>query len=902
MTILSRPTPSRSHRSWKVTVGSLEERLCVQQRTEEGLKKNKRLAHRLFYRGTDLAQFRIIYSSNPLDYAADAARQHAAQKEANTSPRVVLAVADDPQEIMRDWETLAFLWKKRAALNTSDLLTADSWNRLRGCIADVPVPAGAPTVGIGPKADAERGMLRGGSCCFPSSSSPSRASAEEEVSSREPRRQEEAKLDAYDVFLTRFMRLWHWRYPSGTFLYLLLLALASRCGTMQFPVFCIMTLLAGLTYPLGAMTDEELAEGGQMLSRLETLLGWRSPRQVVTALITLVVVEHVVELLFPQWRFLDALERVLLPLLAASLLYSGASHVAASVSPQTPLAAITDHALEAPASLAEQTVVDGESGEKQFVMDGHLDARPPALDACGKALRDELTPEGPFSAIITRCIEFASVSNGWVVRERRRSGVVVLEKQSPYSKKSAVLFIANIPHANVGTLQHVLLDDPEFKDAKNSYAYQYDKLLAQRASVAALGINEILVLTRYKSSHWGVACREVLNWVSCANLFTPAQQEALGLRRDDGNGLLAFAQCGVACADDAVALPPAMASESHERAAAHIYLIMGLEEADGSLTLHVCHDVDPKGRLPDRFHSFANKQHVAKSEAIMALLGRIGPKPNIVRPYVNARDFDPIIRHAPSCDNATPNGDAEACEHAREPALEKTMPDPEVERIARRFVQELLLREWKLHSEKKGTSLWTTTTPWSDRKAMRTISFVPGVTLGDVEAVVKDLSLAAKLDKSIENKVIVEKVSDAVTLYRTTFHAPMWGVAARDVVTREAAAYYPDLAECEALGLPLTSGVSEGSVLLCAGEDATEELPTTPNYCRGRVFLFGVLAEEVEGEPGVRGVRLVRCAAADPGGSIPNIVVDAALVMQLENAARLSACVKQHASARRNGS
>ncbi|RNF10625.1 hypothetical protein TraAM80_01441 [Trypanosoma rangeli] len=899
MTILSRPTSSYSYLSWKVLVGSVEDRLCVQQRTDEGVEKNKQFLHRLLYRSTDLVQYRIIYSSDPLDYAADTARQSVARKEVNAPPRMVLAVADDAQAIMREWEIITQLWRKYVLSDMSNGLTVNSWKKLYAHIADSTTPAGTPTVDMELTADGDRELLKGGNYC---SLSPfSRVPEEEEAPNREPLKQQEPLLDVYDVYLIRIMHLWCWTYPLGTLLYLFFLVIASRCGVMQFPLFCIITLLVGFTYPLRLMDSGELAGGGRIRCRLEMLLGWRSPRHVVASLIALVMVEHVVALLFPEWNLVEVLGRALLPMLAASLMYNGVFHVVEAVNPQMPFDSVENHTFKTQVILEEETLLDGEKGGKEFVVDGNLERAPPALDARKKALRDELTPEGPFSSIITRCIAFASVSNGWEVREKRPNGAVVLERQSMYSKNAAVLFIANVPHANVGTLQHLLLDDPEFTDAKTSYAYQYDKLLVQRANVAMLGINELLVLTRYKAAQWGVSSREVLNWVSCANLFTPSQQDSLGLRRDDGNELLAFAQCGVACADDVVvALPPAPTSEVYERAAAHIYLIMGLEEADGSLTLHVCYDVDPKGRIPNRFHAYINKQQVEKAEAIMTLLGKIGPKQNIVRPYVNARDFDPIIRHSPSCGNATSNKETDAWENAGMLTLKTTPPDTEVERIARRFVQELFLREWKLHSEKKGITLWTTRTPWSDRKAMRTISFIPGATLGDVEAVVNDLSLAPKLDRSIESQVVLKKVSEAVMVLRTTFHAPMWGVAAREVVTRATTAYYFGLAECVALGLPPMNGVCEGSVLLCVGEDAAKEFQTTPKYCRGRVFLFGVLAEEVEDEQGVRGVRLVRCAAADPGGSIPNIVVDAALVLQLENAANMVEFIKQQAAARKN--
>ncbi|ORC88584.1 uncharacterized protein TM35_000162220 [Trypanosoma theileri] len=220
--------------------------------------------------------------------------------------------------------------------------------------------------------------------------------------------------------------------------------------------------------------------------------------------------------------------------------------------------------------------------------------------------------------------------------------------------------------------------------------------------------------------------------------------------------------------------------------------------------------------------------------------------------------------------------------------------DPEVPRIAKRFVQELLLRDWKLHSTKRGVTLWTTTTPWTDKKAVKTVIFIPHVTLKDLDAVLNDLTLANKLDKTIKEKKIVKTLSKEVQVIQTKFISPMMGVAARDMVTREARSYYPSADECEAIGLTKDIKPSQGSVFLHVAEDASEELPISSDYTRGRVFLFGVLAEETVDENGVEGVRLTRCAAADPGGSMPTLIVDAAVVVQIKNTVKIAEQASEH--------
>ena len=67
MTILSTPSPTASWRSWEV-IGGGNNRLLVQRRTVEGLHKNKRISHRLYYSSIDIFPFRIVYSEVGTDF------------------------------------------------------------------------------------------------------------------------------------------------------------------------------------------------------------------------------------------------------------------------------------------------------------------------------------------------------------------------------------------------------------------------------------------------------------------------------------------------------------------------------------------------------------------------------------------------------------------------------------------------------------------------------------------------------------------------------------------------------------------------------------------------------------------------------------------------------------------
>ncbi|KEG13634.1 hypothetical protein DQ04_00881020 [Trypanosoma grayi] len=908
MTILLTPVPSNSFRSWKVMGGGLEQELCVQERTAEGLAKNKRLGHRLLYRPTDFTRYRIIHSRNPVDYDPSAVKRDADQKAEESVLRVVLAVADSFEEIMEDWEKVRVNWGKcvQNGSSTSEALPAVCGTSLTVEKPKVPYQSNSVETSADPAA---------GSCNGNATASDhlELTPTKKQISSRSP----QESLDAYDLCLIRIIGLWQWRCPVETLVYMVVVTLSWWCGVLCWPVLCLVTICAGLPWHGCPLKSDEQAEGARTLQQLEELLGWRSPRGVVSSFATVVLLEYVAAMARPGWRWAHVVECAVPPVLIVSLLHTGLRHLQRWATAYSQPTATEPPAVKVLANSLRQsgTKEEEEKTEEEIksVVGDIAEAPLSPLNARETALRDEISPEGPFSLIVRLPIEFAAESRGWGKRHVRQDGLVIWEKTSEYSKNKAVLITGNVLNANVGSLQELLLDDPNFEDRKTTYAYKYDKLLSGRALVKTLGRNEFIVLTRYSSPAWGAAPREVLSCISTANLLTPAQQEALGLRQASsanahGRELLAFAQCGIHCPQDAVLLPPSLASRQHQRAVAHIYLIMGLEEADGSLTLRLCFDVDPGGHASS-LQAFANKQHILKAAAIANLIAEIGPKPNKVLPYVNSRDFSPLLYRQPSVVGAMSSVKAATGDHKEVASptpivttTSTTAPlakgtDPEVARIAKRFVQELLLLGWELQSDKNAISLWTTKTAWTDKKAVKTVTFVPGVALGDVDVVLNDLGLAAKLDKSIKKKTEVKTVTAAVKVFHTTFLSPMWGVAARDMVTRVVMSYYPSPADCATIGLPSVDEAVQRPIFLHVAEDASEEVPKSKEYQRGRVFSFGVLAEEVTEENGVKGVRLTRCAAVDPGGSLPTAIVDAAVTLQIENTLRLVEIIKQHATA-----
>ncbi|KAH9599789.1 hypothetical protein LSM04_006170 [Trypanosoma melophagium] len=897
MTILPKPISSTSFRSWKVIAGGLERQLCVQERTLDGLEKNKRFRHRLMYRVTDLARYRIIYSSNPLDYESEETKGKVGRrKDSNKTGRMVLAVADSLSNIMQEWEKIITVWEERSHMNgtlddkeisaTKTSLTGNIWNELLQCIATADTIS--PNITNEEKNETTEANLNLHSNGIQNKTENLESQLERTLQTQ----------DVYDMFFIRIIGLWYGYRPIEAFVYLLMLTIGWFSGLLHWPLLCILTLCVGFQWRHEEMDSNENKQCMQTLCNLEKLLGWRNPQRVVLTLIMVVLLEYVINLCLHRCILRDIMEWIVPPVLSLSLLYTGIHRFPNKLTSFSDIDTVDIPLSKENVVSPLQSILKPPMKTMERIDETNSKPVLPPLNEREKALRDEIAPEGPFSNIVRRTIGFASESNGWIKREKRSDGLVIWEKLSNYSNKTAVLITANIPSANVGSLQELFLDDPEFEDKKTTYAYKYDALLSKRALVKQLGRNEFIVLTRYKSPGWGTAPREVLSCISCANLFTPSQQEELGIRsfnseEENGKELMAFAQCGIDCPEDAIPLPPSLASREHQRAAAYIYLIMGLEEADGSLTLRLCFDVDPKGNIPGSLQYHANKQQIAKAEKIAKLLRGMGPKPNMLRTYVNSRDFFPLLERLPSAESSTPASKKEIS-NVESQSLTDSTTNPEVIRISKRFVEELLLRDWKLHSTKNGVSLWKTTTPWTDKKAVKTVTFIPYVTVKDLDAVLNNLSLATTLDKTVKEKRVVKTISREIQIFQTKFRSPMWGIAARDMVTRTVMSYYPSADECVAIGLTNDIRASQGSVFLHVAEDAAEELPISAGYTRGNVFLYGVLVEETVDEDGVEGVRLTRCAAADPGGSIPIAIVDAAAVLQIENTVNIAKTATKH--------
>lgn len=106
--ILHDSVSSCSCRSWQNVAVALN-CLCVQRRTDEGVVKGRSLYNRYFrYVSCDYSLYRIIYSTNPIDFVAECKRHH---WQDNGSERFVLAVADDFGDVMEAYALILDAWK-----------------------------------------------------------------------------------------------------------------------------------------------------------------------------------------------------------------------------------------------------------------------------------------------------------------------------------------------------------------------------------------------------------------------------------------------------------------------------------------------------------------------------------------------------------------------------------------------------------------------------------------------------------------------------------------------------------------------------------------------------------------------------------------------------------------------
>ncbi|CAD2222840.1 hypothetical protein AGDE_13805 [Angomonas deanei] len=296
----------------------------------------------------------------------------------------------------------------------------------------------------------------------------------------------------------------------------------------------------------------------------------------------------------------------------------------------------------------------------------------PELSESEKSMVDQLRNFGaPYPLILLRPLRDLSVATGW-------TPVVLGEKvrcEHRYSNNDTVHSIrysVNVPLANVGTMQAVLLDDVDgqFDELHSSNLYTWDTLLQSRQILKKLDYNLYVVRYQRRSSMWGVPSSDLDQFVIPAVVLNSEQQKALnisditprppaaeGRRKGHGN-LRAFLQCAIPCPESFSAPYVEEAAEGKGRSPtskeeptkiAATSLLLGLEEADGSLTLCLYRSYSGVTRS-----KFLEEQRLIMGEAsthcLAYLLEATGYQPSQIADFSNASGFQPFFCRQPFTD------------------------------------------------------------------------------------------------------------------------------------------------------------------------------------------------------------------------------------------------------------
>lgn len=269
--------------------------------------------------------------------------------------------------------------------------------------------------------------------------------------------------------------------------------------------------------------------------------------------------------------------------------------------------------------------------------------------------------EGPFNTIITDNVAFA-LSTGWTTKRRDDKHHILWEvKPSPHSNKQALRFTANVPRCNAATLAHLLIDDKYFDDDPDvSNIYKYQTLITENHIDKRIGGNVTVQRSNFRAPVILVSPRQMVSYVTLGCLLSPSQQQALNVwptalkpakvdsvtttttttttgaaaapARTDS--CMAFLQCSVDYTGNESPLV-----KGHVLGHTYRYIVMGVEEPDGSLSLTFAMDMDPAGKLPAKVVDAANDEQLKTMQLMIEWLKEKGPADHICDVYQNTREF-----------------------------------------------------------------------------------------------------------------------------------------------------------------------------------------------------------------------------------------------------------------------
>ncbi|EAN79652.1 hypothetical protein, conserved [Trypanosoma brucei brucei TREU927] len=896
MTILHHPVPSRSFRSWEVIAGGPQMQLCVQERTCEGMRKNKRIVHRLFYGEADLKKYRIIRSSNRVDYQSmtDGSGRNIAEESTGPRMRLVLATSDSRDEIMRDWDELKAKGMPPCGgnwgLGVSQQSSASSIGHQGSELSPFQRSPVCPNwTGIGGSHLAWENATEY-SPLSDLSASPQFTCLPVQGGS---------SADAYDACLIRIMEMWDWTHPFETAAYVTVVAAGWWCQVLQWSFIFIISLVMGLLRCRQFMTEKEEREGKARILYVTNFLVMNVSKNVIHFVSGVVCLHWLVVWLAPQWTLINIFEHVIPPLIIASLLHTGFRRLIGTplVRRTKPLSSKTESAASCGFNYS---LLSSGSNVCTGAFSGHNSGSPVRREANAAAGGTAFFGERcDRNSLANRQPSTPSLRSREWLRGDGLVGDSGAWERSGTTNTTTIFVEVDVPQGSVNSLQAVLANAVR-SERQGNYFFRCNKTLSRQTLVSTKDGSEFTLSTVYMLAGARESLRTDTN-ASCGLDFPvgPQQGEQSAVQSLAGAESSAesppSADPAIKSMRTPITLPSLLGFAKDEGLLTWSYDIAGSEREDGSLRLRACYTITSSTNLPESTRHELTKQLSCKADAIVELLGTSGAEIRTAVPKEDRQRTTSLhVSPVRSAVCTTPPA------HVQDGVAEnipKCEENNGALQIAEYVIKEIFLKcKWDFVSQKKGATLWTADTQWSDKKAVKVVVHIPRATLADVDSVVNDPHLVSVMDNMVEAKVLVRKVSSDVHIYHTKFSSPFWGISARDVVTRTAVSFYPSEDQRVAMGL-------EGGkpMFLHTSVDAPSEVPTLAGFVRARVFAFGVLAEVAVGDDGLEGVRVTRCIAADPEGLLPGYVVNALSVMQLDSILTFAKFVKKRARASVSG-
>ena len=484
----------------------------------------------------------------------------------------------------------------------------------------------------------------------------------------------------------------------------------------------------------------------------------------------------------------------------------------------------------------------------------HLPQSPGVRSGSKSKFKDD--DDDPILVHMMKCMK----REGWVEKSNK-DGITHKECPVPWADTKALWFTTVIQGTSPEALEATLCDDPEGTNT-NANCYRFDRLLQNRELIRRLDNGHVVMRTTYKSPVMFIGPREMCTLVQPGLYLTREQQEKWDLLpSDDDVDPVCFVQCGMEPPDD---LKPAEL-KGYVRGASHVFGMFARNVSEGTEVNFVL-SMDPKGGIPTKLIEATNAEQKEKLKIVTQIMKERGV----------------VSRSSSSSEGGSPKRRTEAdSEQGAE------VPDTVV-----KYLKLLQSSDWSLVKEKNGVRFSQKEVSFSPIKACYLTLNVPGVNCDVVRRLFTNVDTGKLYDRLMDSKRVVRQIDDNTAILHTKYKSPVWGIAARDMVTYATTEYFmPREYQEKYTVVPEGAEDKEDSRVFfhCGYDWSDKEVKAEKGFTRSKVFHFGFMAQErPDGS-----IDLHNCFAMDPCGSIPKSIVDGSNAEQMNKMEIIAKLLKE---------